>query len=286
MVESGSRVAIITGGGSGIGRALGEAVARRGWTVVVADVRRAAAEEAAARITAAGGTATARRVDVADEQQVRALVAGTVRSLGRLDLMVNNAGLAVAGEIDEIDVERWRRVIDVNLWSQVTGSYFAYQVMRDQGHGQIVNVASGLGLLPAARRTAYVTTKYGGVGLSLALRPEAAARGVRVNVICPGPVSTPIFDAAAPRTPSEERRLRRLRRWSITPERAAERYLRGLARDRAVITGSGPVHLLWWLHRLSPTATERLLGDREMRRSRTAPETPADAERATRHPTD
>lgn len=266
MAKIGAPVAIVTGGGSGIGQAFCEALARRGWRVIVADRNEANAGRVAEGITRSGGRAAVRTVDVADERQVEELVIGTAEERGRLDMLINNAGIAIAGEITDIEVAEWRRVLDVNLWSQIVGCYHAMRVMREQGFGRIVNVSSGLGLVPTARSGAYVTSKYGSVGLSLALRPEAAAYGVKVNVICPGPVRTPILQGDTRRNEDPElrrRRMRRMERWMLTPEEAVRRYLRGLARDRAVIVGPGMTKF-WWLFRLSPALVEHLVGRREM----------------------
>ena len=137
------RVAIVTGGASGIGRALGAALVRRGDQVVLADVEGAAAAEVAEQLTALGpGAASAAAVDVRDAAAVAALVTDTAARLGRLDLMFNNAGLGIGGPVEELALAHWDRAIDVNLRGVVHGVHAAYPVMLRQRSGHIINTAS------------------------------------------------------------------------------------------------------------------------------------------------
>jgi NAD(P)-dependent dehydrogenase (short-subunit alcohol dehydrogenase family) len=157
-----AQVAIVTGGASGIGRALGAALVRRGDQVVLADVEGEAASEVARQLTAMGpGAASAAPVDVRDAAAVAALVTDTAGRHGRLDLMFNNAGLGIGGPVEELAVAHWDRVIDVNLRGVVHGVHAAYPVMLRQGHGHIVNTASLAGLLAAPGMAPYATTKWG-----------------------------------------------------------------------------------------------------------------------------
>jgi len=169
------RIAIVTGAASGIGQALAGALVARGDTVVVADVDKDGAERIAGDLSERGpGAATAAVVDVRDADAVQALVDQTRDRHGRLDLMVNNAGIAVGGDCRELLLAHWDRVIDVNLRGVVHGVQAAYPVMVEQGSGHIVNTASLAGLLPSPGATPYAMAKHGVVGLSLSLRAEAA----------------------------------------------------------------------------------------------------------------
>jgi NAD(P)-dependent dehydrogenase (short-subunit alcohol dehydrogenase family) len=254
------QVAIVTGGGSGIGQAISQELGQRGWQVVVADLNHGHAQQVADQMTAHGQRAHAHRLDVADAQQVTNLVRETASVLGRLDVMVNCAGIAAVAELDGLELDRWRHLLDVNLWGVITGCHAAYPVMRAQGFGHLVNVASGAGLVPAPLRSAYTTTKYGVVGLSLALRLEAAASGVKVSVACPGAVRTPIFATAevAGDRAALQRHLAKVK--FLEPSQAARRILAGMTRNRPIITLDPQVRWLWRLHRLSPAAFERLVG--------------------------
>jgi NAD(P)-dependent dehydrogenase (short-subunit alcohol dehydrogenase family) len=186
MTRFSGATAIVTGGASGIGRALSEALARRGAPVVVADRNADGAAEVARAIVAAGGSARSEALDVTDAAAVERLVDETAREHGRVDLMFNNAGIAIIGEETDVSLDDWRKVVDVNLWGVVHGIRAAYPRMVRQGSGHIVNTASLAGLSPAPFEISYTATKYAVVGLSRALRAEAAAHGVKVSVVCPG----------------------------------------------------------------------------------------------------
>jgi NAD(P)-dependent dehydrogenase (short-subunit alcohol dehydrogenase family) len=264
-----SRVAIVTGGASGIGRALGAALVRRGDQVVLADVEGAAAVEVAEQLTALGpGAASATAVDVRDAAAVAALVTDTAARHGGLDLMFNNAGLGIGGPVEELALAHWDRAIDVNLRGVVHGIHAAYPVMIRQGHGHIVNTASLAGLLPMAGSAPYATTKWAVVGLSLSLRGEAALRGVRVSVVCPGGVDTPILDKGMPsdlpRVPTAEAIDDRavITKMSgghlYSADALAADVLHGVDRNRAIIVAPRQARIMWRLMRLSPSLLMRI----------------------------
>ncbi|MCV2488675.1 SDR family oxidoreductase [Geodermatophilus sp. YIM 151500] len=259
----------MTGGASGIGRALGAALVRRGDDVVLADVDGGAATDVAEQLTALGpGTASAAGIDVREAAAVTTLVTGTVDRRGRLDLMFNNAGVGMGGPAEELTLAHWERAIDVNLRGVVHGVHAAYPVMVRQGSGHIVNTASLAGLLPAPGSAPYGTTKWAVVGLSLSLRGEGAARGVKVSVVCPGGVDTPILDKGMspdlPRVPGAEgvdaralvTRMSGGRLYSA--DALALDVLRGVDRNRAVIVAPRQARIPWWLMRLSPSLLMRL----------------------------
>lgn len=218
----------------------------------------------AAGLSAQGpGTAEPVVADVRDAAAMRAAVAETVARHGRLDLMVNNAGIGIGGFVEDLGQEHWDRSIDVNIRGVVHGVLAAYPVMIAQGSGQIVNTASGLGLIPAPLLAPYVMTKHAVVGLSLSLRAEAAELGVRVNVICPGVIDTPILDARnpadLPRLPYEIDAREYLTKF-MEPMQAdafAQAVLRGMDRDDAVIIAPTQARLQWWVYRLLPGVVER-----------------------------
>ena len=188
------RQAIVTGAGSGIGAALCRALAADGAHVLCTDVDGAAAERTAAAL---GSNARAARLDVTDAAAVQGAVDDVVGRAGRLDLMFNNAGITWAADTQLLTLEHWNAIIDVNIRGVVHGVAAAYPLMVRQGHGHIVNTASMGGLTAAGQITSYVMTKHAVVGLSLALRSEAAARGVGVTALCPAAVETPILDKGA-----------------------------------------------------------------------------------------
>lgn len=186
--------AIVTGAGSGIGAALCRALVEAGAEVLCTDIDGGAADLTA---SALGANARAGRLDVTDAAAVQAAVDDVVNRTGRLDLMFNNAGIVWGGDTELLTLDQWNAIIDVNIRGVVHGVAAAYPLMVRQGHGHIVNTASMAGLTAAGQVTSYVMTKHAVVGMSLALRSEAAARGVGVLVVCPAAVETPILDKGA-----------------------------------------------------------------------------------------
>jgi short-subunit dehydrogenase len=176
--------------------------------------------------------------------------------------MFNNAGISVWGEMRDMTLDHWQRIMDVNLWGVIYGTMSAYRVMVEQGFGHIVNTASSAGLAPSPFATAYVTTKHGVVGLSTSLRAEGAGLGVKVSVVCPGLIRTGISDAAEFVTRLEGG-TREFVAAAISkmmePDDCARVILRGVERNKAIITVTGLARVLWWLNRLSPDLMLRLL---------------------------
>ncbi len=205
-----SRTAIVTGGGSGIGAALAEELVRAGYDVVLADIDENAAIEVASSLNAPSGAressgkaaergiAQGAELDVRDADAVQQLVDRVVKDHGRLDLMVNNAGIGVGGNSLDLDIAHWDRVIDVNLRGVIHGTHAALKPMSEQGSGHIVNVASLAGLVPSPFTAPYTATKHAVVGMTMSLRLEFADTGVEFTVVCPGFTDTPILDKAGP----------------------------------------------------------------------------------------
>ena len=189
------KVALVTGGGLGIGRAAAIALAREGAKVVVADVNAEAGNDTAQKIEAAGGAALFVEADVSRPEAVEGMVARTVEAFGRLDCGVNNAG--IQGELnptDECSLENWNRTIAVNLTGVWLCMKYEIARMREQGSGAIVNVASNFGYVGSPGMPAYSAAKHGVLGLTKTAAIEYAASGIRVNAVCPGPVQTPLVD--------------------------------------------------------------------------------------------
>jgi NAD(P)-dependent dehydrogenase (short-subunit alcohol dehydrogenase family) len=180
------KVAIVTGGSSGIGEALCSQLARRGARVVVADINADDARRVAADIVDNGGQAAASAVDVASEQDIRHLIEETASGHGHLDYLFNNAGIGLGGDARDLTLDHWHQVLDVDLYGVLHGILAAYPIMARQGFGHIVNTSSAAAFFPSPGNAPYCTAKHAIVGLSLSLRLEAADLGVKVSVECPG----------------------------------------------------------------------------------------------------
>jgi NADP-dependent 3-hydroxy acid dehydrogenase YdfG len=248
-----SKIAVVTGAGSGIGAALCEELARRGARVVAADLDERAAAETARSIRIAGGTATHAAVDVTSAPAVAELVAATERT-GPIALWCSNAGIAVGGAADALELADWQRVLDVNLAGVVHGVHAVYPRMVARRAGHIVNIASVAGLAPYPLALPYTTSKHAVVGLSLALRAEAAHHRVRVSVACPGMIRTPIWERSTVRGSLAHGRAAMMSRLAgmTTPEACARAIVRGVLADRAVIPVTLEARVAWWLTRASP----------------------------------
>ncbi|MGB5810463.1 MAG: SDR family NAD(P)-dependent oxidoreductase [Polyangiales bacterium] len=177
--------AVVTGGGSGLGRQLSLDLAGRGASLVISDINLESAEETAVLTRAQGARTEVLPCDVADRAQVISLVDETEARLGGMDLMCNNAGVAVGGPFEEISMDDWRWVMDINLWGVIYGCQAAIPKMKAQGRGYILNVASAAGLLCPPGMSAYNVTKAGVVSLSETLYAEYRSLGVHVSVLCP-----------------------------------------------------------------------------------------------------
>jgi len=189
-IDLSGRVVAVTGASSGIGEATALACAGAGAAVSLAARRTDRIDALAERIAADGGRAVAIETDVTDEAQARAFVGRTRDELGRLDALVNHAGVMLLGPIEDAPTEEWRRMVDVNVMGVLYCTHAALPVMREQGGGQIVNVSSVAGRVARAGAGVYNLTKFGIGAFSEALRQECVPHGIRVTLVEPGGVTT------------------------------------------------------------------------------------------------
>jgi NAD(P)-dependent dehydrogenase (short-subunit alcohol dehydrogenase family) len=185
------RMAVVTGAGSGLGRAIAQMLAARGAAVAAVDLDAATAKETAQLITGAGGRAASYPADVSRAADFDQAVTAAVRDLGALEIMVNNAGILDGYfNVDEMDESLWRRVIDIDLTSVFLGCKRALKEMLPRGRGRSVNKASVAGLNGTGGGPAYIAAKHGVVGLTRQMAVVYSARGITVNCVCPGPILT------------------------------------------------------------------------------------------------
>lgn len=246
------KTAIITGGASGIGRAVGEKLARRGAYVVLADLNAGAAEKVAREIINAGGAAEAAALDVTDAAAFAALVGRVANERGGCDYLFNNAGVGLAAEVRDMTLDDWNLIIDVNLRGVIHGIHAAYPLMIRRGCGHIVNTASIAGLSPFPLSVAYTAAKSAVAGLSVALRAEAAGLGVKVSVVCPGFIDTPMRDSLKSKGIDKMAGEKAMPFRYYPVDRCAADILSGISRNKAIITVSPEAEVLWRLYRLSP----------------------------------
>ncbi|MGH2502656.1 MAG: SDR family NAD(P)-dependent oxidoreductase [Ktedonobacterales bacterium] len=213
MTQLNGKIAIVTGGGSGLGRAMALRFASDGARVIAADLNEAGAQETARLATEQGASAeqvVARALDVTNEQACSALVDATLAEHGKLDVMVANAGIGTFGPIASLSLADWQRVLDVNLTGVFLCAKYAFRAMQQEGGGVILATASVAGLEGTPNLGAYGPAKAGVIQLVKTIALEGARHNIRANALCPVWTTTPLVDALVAENP--ERGMERLRR--------------------------------------------------------------------------
>lgn len=253
---------VVTGAAGGLGRAFCEELGRRGGRVLVSDIDEVGAEATAELVRRHGGEALAVRCDVSDPAQVEALAEAARARFGCVDLLVNNAGVAVAGPVDEVSLEDWRWIMGINLWGVVHGCRTFLPAMRARGSGAVINVASAAGLMCAPMMAPYNVTKAAVVALSETMHSELRAAGVHVSVLCPTFFAT---DIARSGRGAVTERLRgfieqQMSRSRVQAPDVARAALAAVAKNQLYVLPMADGRALWRLRRLHPERFSRLLG--------------------------
>ena len=266
MTPLAGRLALVTGAASGIGYETALALGARGARLVVSDVNGEALARARDGIAARGVACHAHACDVADEAAVQAMAREVHATLGPLDLLVNNAGIASFGSLLETPPERWRRIHEVNVMGTVhCVRAFLPAMLEAGGPRKIVNVASTAGYAPAPNMSAYAASKHAVIGLSEVLALELHDRPVSVMIVCPGIINTPLIGTTAHAPGISQAQIEKLSRYYVEegchPSVVAAGIVRGIERD-AILLPVGPMaSLAYWMTRLSRRLARRLLVD-------------------------
>ena len=248
----------MTGAGSGIGRATAFALAERGADLVLCDIDPEGLESSAAGIRALGRNILSHRVDVSDRTAMRNFAVEVHAEIEAVDILINNAGVALIGDFRATSLEDWDWILGINLMGVIHGLHYFLPPMLTRGAGgHIVNISSVAGFLAPSLLCAYSTTKFGVFALSEALRAELKPHGIGVTAVCPGVIDTAIAERARFRSTLEDPAARqeflgRSTRVSVPPELVASKILKAIARNRAVAPVTAGAWLSYYLKRLAP----------------------------------
>lgn len=232
-----NKVAVITGAANGLGRATALTFAREGAQIVVADINETAGKKVVAEITQQGGVASFTLVNVADAESVNQMVHHTLAQYGRLDILINNAGILSDARLVKMELEQWQRVIDVNLKGVFLCGQAVAKVMETQGSGVILNAASVVGLYGNFGQSNYVAAKAGVIGMTKTWARELGRKGIRVNAVAPGFIETEMIKTIPEKVVAMIKEKTPLARMG-TPEDIANAYLFLASDEASFITGT------------------------------------------------
>lgn len=257
MKKIAGRIAVVTGGGSGIGRATSLALAAKGAHLVLADIDRAGMEQTAQQIVQGGGKVSCHAVNVADAAAMQAFAAGVESTHGRVHIVVNNAGIGILDDFIDSNLEDFRKVVDINLWGVVYGSKFFLPLMLKAGEGHIVNISSLAGIISTPGMVSYGTTKFAVRGFSESLRSELASRNIGVTSVHPGMIrtniakSSKVADAAL-----QSRMVEWFERYGRPPSLVANKIVAAIESNSMRVLVTPETYLMDAFKRAAPTLAE------------------------------
>jgi NAD(P)-dependent dehydrogenase (short-subunit alcohol dehydrogenase family) len=260
-LESRQRRGLITGAGSGLGRAFATELAREGWELVLCDIDVANCEQTAQQVRALGGQARVEALDISSAEQWSALVGRLRTDWPSLNLLINNAGIGVQGNVGDCPLDDWRHVIDVDLFGAIYGCHFCRDWLLANSEGaHVINVASAAPFFNTPGMGPYSVSKAGVVSLSETLYAELHRRGLGISVVCPGFFPTHVIEHAHFQDERKRAIAERLMRNSpITAEDVARAAVRAMHRKQFYVVLPWRVSIFWWLRRLFPRATLRVV---------------------------
>ncbi len=252
--------AFITGAASGLGLAIARCLAADGWRLLIVDLNRERLEQAERELKQLGADTVARVMDVTQLPALQEAADLVTERWQGVDLVFNNAGIALVGAIDELTIRDWERVIAVDLWSVIYGCHVFVPLLKRQGGGHIINTASSAGTLAGPEMACYNVAKAGVVSLSETLKAELGKDGIGVTVACPTVFVTSLGDTMAGARPMESSLLRQLKHSRVSAETVARDVLRAVADDRLYVMSQADARWGWRLKRLFPELYPRLMG--------------------------
>ena len=252
-----SGVAVVTGAGSGIGRALAQQLASAGSALALADIDEAGLQQTAQSLAKSNALATTHVVDVAKEESVKSFAADVLARHGRATLLINNAGVSLHGDFDEVSLDDFRWLMNINFWGAVYGVKYFLPLLKREPRAHIVNLSSVFGLIAPAGQVPYAASKFAIRGFTEALRHELQGSNICVSCVHPGGIRTPIarhsrLGAATPEEKREENIARFERLARTPPEKAAAVILRGVERRSPRILIGVDAYQIDVLQRLRP----------------------------------
>ena len=264
MKDFKNKVVVITGAGSGIGRATALAFAKEGAVLVIADKDEQRLKTVQGEIQSLGAKALIKPTDVSDKEQVRQLSEFVIRELGRVDILHNNAGVSVGGRIEDTPLEDWEWLLGINLWGVIYGVHYFLPSMIKQRGGHIVNTSSVLGLAATPATGTYSTAKFAVTGLGEALRPEVRKYGIGVTTVCPGLINTRIVADGRMKTKDDSRSRKEnvvayFKNHGKPPELVAKAILNAVRKNRAVVPVGGDAWTYWYIKRFSQRLFNRIM---------------------------
>jgi NAD(P)-dependent dehydrogenase (short-subunit alcohol dehydrogenase family) len=267
------RVALVTGAGSGIGRALAVELAHAGADVVAVDIDPEGLERTRAIASEAGGRFIAKQADVSDRAQMERMAKEVLAETGGVDILVNNAGVGVGGELADIPLDDLEWIVGINLMGELYGTRLFLPHMIERGSGHIVNVSSLSGLVLLPFHLPYTTTKFALTGFSEALWAEVRRHGIGVTLVCPGAVQTNIMQHSRlpVKTGSQERfkeKFGNILERGMQPEHVAERVLEAIEANRFLCLVGVESYILYYLRRFAPRLSRTIVAALTERASR------------------
>jgi NADP-dependent 3-hydroxy acid dehydrogenase YdfG len=247
------QVIAITGGGSGLGRALARLYAKRGWRIAISDLSAERSADLAKELTEAGCEVLAQVCDIRKAEDLQTFVDDIVAKFGRIDVFVNNAGVAGSGSLEQTSFDDWEWMIDIDLMGVVRGCKAVVPVLRKQGFGHVVNVASIAGVVAGPMMASYNVAKAGVISLSESLRKDLSGTGVEVSVVCPSFFTSDLHSTARTLNADQQRIVTKMiNKATYTADDIAAIVASAIDAKRFMVLPQKDAKLMWWFKRIAP----------------------------------